>query len=61
MVRTDNAIGNFIKVAQRIPVRITIDPGQSLAKHLAPGMSVVVSVGTRLGTDNEAPQQVSRQ
>ena len=60
MIRTDNATGNFTKVAQRIPVRITIDPGQPLAEHLAPGMSVVVSVGTSLGADNEAPRQVSR-
>jgi multidrug resistance efflux pump len=33
-------------VAQRIPVRIRIDPGQSLAERLSPGMSVIVSVDT---------------
>ncbi|MXQ12551.1 HlyD family secretion protein [Microvirga makkahensis] len=46
VIRTDNATGNFTKVAQRIPVRIAIDPGQPLAERLAPGMSVVVSADT---------------
>lgn len=42
----DNATGNFVKIAQRIPVRISIDPDQPLAARLRPGMSVVVSVDT---------------
>jgi multidrug resistance efflux pump len=46
VIRTDNATGNFTKVAQRVSVRITIDPGQALAERLSPGMSVVVSVDT---------------
>jgi multidrug resistance efflux pump len=46
IIRADNATGNFIKIAQRVPVRIAIDPGQPLAEELAPGMSVVVSVDT---------------
>jgi len=46
VIRPDNATGNFIKIAQRVPVRITVDPGQPLAERLAPGMSVVVSVDT---------------
>jgi multidrug resistance efflux pump len=46
VIRTDNATGNFTKVAQRVPVRISIDPGQILAERLVPGMSVVVSVDT---------------
>ena len=46
VIRADNATGNFIKIAQRVPVRIAIDPGQPLAAELAPGMSVVVSVDT---------------
>lgn len=46
VIRTDNATGNFTKVAQRIPVRIAIDPNQPLAERLAPGMSVIVSVDT---------------
>jgi len=47
VIRTDNATGNFTKVAQRVPVRIAIDPGQALTERLAPGMSVIVSVDTR--------------
>lgn len=43
----DNATGNFVKIAQHIPVRIRIDPGQDAAlARLAPGMSVVVAVDT---------------
>ena len=33
--------GNFTKIAQRLPVRIAIDPGQDVA-GLTAGMSVVV-------------------
>lgn len=46
VIKTDNATGNFTKVAQRVPVRIAVDSGQDLAERLAPGMSVVVSVDT---------------
>lgn len=46
VLKPDNATGNFTKVAQRLPVRIAIDPGQPLAERLAPGMSIVVSVDT---------------
>jgi multidrug resistance efflux pump len=42
----DNATGNYVKIAQRIPVRIRIDPGQRLADRLRPGMSVIVSIDT---------------
>ena len=42
----DNATGNYVKIAQRIPVRIRIDAGQAKAHRLAPGMSVVVSIDT---------------
>lgn len=36
------ATGNFTKIAQRLPVRIEIDPGQPDSDRLAPGMSVVL-------------------
>ena len=42
----DNATGNYVKIAQRIPVRIRIDGGQARAQRLAPGMSVIVSIDT---------------
>jgi len=46
VLRPDNATGNFTKVAQRVPVRVAIDPGQPGQDDLAPGLSVVVSVDT---------------
>lgn len=47
VLRPDNATGNFTKVAQRIPVRIAIDPGQALSDRLRPGMSLEARVDTR--------------
>ena len=46
VIQPDNATGNFVKIAQRIPVRIAIDPNQTLAQRLRPGMSVVASIDT---------------
>jgi multidrug resistance efflux pump len=46
VIRPDNATGNFTKVAQRIPVRISIDPGQGASERLRPGMSVEARVDT---------------
>ncbi len=39
----ENAAGNFIKVVQRVPVKIVLDANED-AEKLAPGMSVVPSV-----------------
>ena len=36
----ENATGNYVKVVQRLPVRIRINPNQDGAQRLAPGMSV---------------------
>ena len=36
----ENATGNYVKVVQRIPVRIDIDPNQNSDHRLRPGMSV---------------------
>ena len=46
VIRPDNATGNFVKVPQRISVRIALDPGQPLAAQLRPGMSVEARVDT---------------
>ncbi|WP_445324136.1 HlyD family secretion protein [Pseudomonas sp. CBC3] len=46
VLRPDNATGNFTKVVQRIPVRISIDPNQPLSQRLRPGLSVVTHVDT---------------
>lgn len=47
VIRPDNATGNFTKVAQRVPVRIALDPGQDGLDRLRPGLSVVARVDTR--------------
>ena len=49
VLKPDNATGNFVKVPQRIGVRIAIDPGQAGFERLRPGMSVVSSIDTRGG------------
>ncbi len=43
-ISPDNATGNFVKIAQRIPVRIKITSDN--AAHLRPGMSVEVNIDT---------------
>jgi membrane fusion protein (multidrug efflux system) len=40
-----NAIGNWVKVVQRVPVRIAFDPGQDVSL-LRAGMSVTVGIDT---------------
>jgi membrane fusion protein (multidrug efflux system) len=42
----DNATGNFTKVVQRIPVKITLAPGHALSGRLRPGMSVIATIQT---------------
>lgn len=50
VLKADNATGNFVKVAQRIAVRIKIDDKQPTAARLRPGMSVEVRIDTRDGS-----------
>jgi len=45
----DNATGNFTKVVQRIPVKITLDQGHPLEGQLRPGMSVIATIRTDTG------------
>jgi multidrug resistance efflux pump len=56
VIKPDNATGNFVKIPQRLLVRITVDPGQALAERLRPGMSVLVSVDTATTPAASAPQ-----
>ncbi|MBX8571462.1 HlyD family secretion protein [Pseudomonas cichorii] len=53
LLPADNATGNFVKISQRIPVRIIVDPDQPEAERLRPGMSVVVSIDTQ--SEGEVP------
>jgi multidrug resistance efflux pump len=47
VLKPDNATGNFVKVPQRIGVRIRIKPDQKRIEELRPGMSVRVRIDTR--------------
>jgi membrane fusion protein, multidrug efflux system len=42
----ENATGNYVKVVQRIPVRIDLDPNENKDRRLRPGMSVDPKVYT---------------
>ena len=43
----ENATGNYVKVVQRIPVKIVLDPGENSDRQLRPGMSVEPKVYLR--------------
>jgi len=43
----ENATGNYVKVVQRIPVKIVLDPGSNKDHQLRPGMSVTPKVWIR--------------
>ena len=49
VLKPDNATGNFVKVPQRIGVRIAIDPSQADFGRLRPGMSVISRIDTSGG------------
>jgi len=42
----ENASGNYVKVVQRVPVKIVFEPGQDANHRLRPGMSVVPTIYT---------------
>src|ERR1051325_2596352 len=44
LIPPDNATGNFVKVVQRIPVKIELDRNNEVYKDLKPGMSVFLRV-----------------
>jgi membrane fusion protein, multidrug efflux system len=43
----ENATGNYVKVVQRIPVKIVLEPGENHDRQLRPGMSVIPTVYLR--------------
>ena len=43
----ENATGNFVKVVQRVPVKIVLDAGQDPEHRLRPGLSVFARVDTK--------------
>lgn len=50
----ENATGNYVKVVQRVPVKIVLEPGENRDHRLIPGMSVVPTVLLNSNT-NGAP------
>jgi membrane fusion protein (multidrug efflux system) len=47
MLPAENATGNYVKVVQRVPVKIVFDDPPEKVKRLVPGMSVEPSVKVR--------------
>ena len=43
----ENATGNYVKIVQRIPVKIVLDPGENRERRLRPGMNVEPKVYLR--------------
>ena len=52
----ENATGNYVKVVQRVPVKIALDPDVTREWLLAPGMSVVPRV--RVGGEKQHPAPI---
>jgi membrane fusion protein (multidrug efflux system) len=40
----ENATGNYVKIVQRVPVKIVLEPGENRSHQLRPGMNVVPHV-----------------
>jgi membrane fusion protein (multidrug efflux system) len=47
----ENATGNFTKIVQRVPVRVSVSPEVAQQGILRPGLSVVVDVDTRTSAE----------
>jgi membrane fusion protein (multidrug efflux system) len=43
----ENATGNFVKIVQRIPVKLVLERGENRDRQLRPGMSVIPTVYVR--------------
>jgi membrane fusion protein (multidrug efflux system) len=43
----ENATGNYVKVVQRVPVKIVLESGENRDRQLLPGMNVVPTVYLR--------------
>jgi membrane fusion protein (multidrug efflux system) len=43
----ENATGNYVKIVQRVPVKIVLEPGENRDRALRPGMNVVPDVYLR--------------
>ncbi len=43
----ENATGNYVKIVQRVPVKVVLEPGENRDHQLRPGMNVVAKVYLR--------------
>jgi membrane fusion protein (multidrug efflux system) len=57
----DNATGNFTKIVQRLPVRVSVPLDVATLRLLRPGMSVVVSVNTKANAAAEPARTATAQ
>ena len=66
LIPVENAVGNFTKIAQRVPVKIAVERGTPLAAGLRPGLSVKVKVdvtartGPSFAEAGQAPARLAR-
>ncbi|MBH5397211.1 HlyD family secretion protein [Bradyrhizobium sp. CNPSo 4010] len=56
----DNATGNFTKVVQRVPVKITLAPDPALGSLIRPGMSVIATIDTASDAEPDASHEGGR-
>jgi membrane fusion protein (multidrug efflux system) len=56
LLPAQNATGNWIKIVQRVPVRIGLDPEELAAHPLQIGLSMQVEVDTRQRAGDRLPQ-----
>ncbi|MDD2842358.1 MAG: HlyD family secretion protein [Tolumonas sp.] len=54
MIPAQNATGNWIKVVQRLPVRITLDPRELAARPLQVGLSMEATIDTSKSENRDA-------
>jgi membrane fusion protein (multidrug efflux system) len=53
----ENATGNYVKVVQRVPVKLVFEPGADPQHKLRPGMSVVPTVYLNTGPSDNGNQR----
>jgi membrane fusion protein (multidrug efflux system) len=56
----ENATGNFTKIVQRVPVKISLDAGDPLIARLRPGLSAEAVIDTRDEPDREPPRPANQ-
>jgi len=59
LLPAQNATGNWIKIVQRVPVRIALEPREIAAHPLQIGLSMKAEVDVRSGTDGERLPQLA--